>query len=159
MTEALNALEKNIIEIGSIQQKSPKKKLRTKTNNPFFEPKIKKAGLIKLYDLAVDHRIIDDEVVPEETFLNVLMSNNPEALDNEIIFSADNQVATFFLNCIMPLFRNLSHSQISKSLSFRNKYGKLLNQNDLDKANFLFNSKPKNQSSLKLEKEVNEIIL
>lgn len=152
--KALDILEKNINEIDLVEQESTKKKLIVKTNNPFFEPKVNRAVLIKLYDIAVDHKIIDDEEVLEETFINVFMSNDPESLQEKIFFKVNNQYAAFFLICIKPLFEKLSFPQISRSQSFHNKNGKLLNENDLGKAKNLFEKKPKNTLCLSLENEI-----
>lgn len=155
--EAIVTLEKNIKETtGHIIQ--PKLRvIAIKTNKPFFEPKIKRSKLIKLYDIAIENKIVDEDIVSQETFLEVFTANNPKALENKIIFFSDNQISTFFLNTIIVLFDNLSHSQISKSESFYNRKKKLLNLNDLDKAKSLYEKKERNKVFLNIEKDIESL--
>ena len=112
---------------------------------------------VKLYDIAVELYIIDDVEVSETDFLNVLMSNNPKAIENNIVFTADNQVATFFLNSISILFGKLTHAQIVKSKSFIKKSGFPFSQTDLDTAKTRYEGKMKNAVYINIQKEINKI--
>lgn len=133
--EVLYALQKKIRAISKLSVKFEKKNLRL-TNSTYFEvkPITKKSTLKKVYYIAIELDIIDDEMVSENEFLNVLMSSNPSLENNKIKFKANNQVSTLFIDLISNLFEKLTHSQISKSKSFNNKNGKTLNQQDLDTA-------------------------
>lgn len=158
VTDSLISLEKNIIKIGGNVIISIPENFKIKTNNPFFEPKVKRNALIKLYEIASDYNLIDEELVTQTDFLNVLMSNNPEALKNKIIFKVNNQVATFFLNNIAVLFDDFSHSKISKSKSFCKKSGFEFNQGDLDTAKSRYGKKPISPELLKIKSEIDNII-
>ncbi len=139
----LNQIEINLKAINPPYNRTPEKAPEIKRSNPFFEPKdkITITHLKKLYEIAVDKFIVDDQEVFEETFIAVFSSNKPELLKEKIYFSCNNLVATFYLNCIMDFFKNLSHSSITKSKSFHNKQRKLLIQNDLDKAKNYYKKK------------------
>ncbi|WP_415376399.1 hypothetical protein [Patiriisocius sp. Uisw_017] len=100
----------------------------------YFGAETKRSTLIKIFDIASDLKIFDDEVFFQDTFINVL-SSNPTKTDEVIVFNCNNEIAAHFINCIQPLFNNLSIAQINKSKSFVNKQGKVLNQSDLDNAN------------------------
>jgi hypothetical protein len=141
--DTLNQIEINLKAINPPYNRTPEKAPEIKRSNPFFEPKdkITITHLKKLYEIAVDKFIVDDQEVFEETFIAVFSSNKPELLKEKIYFSCNNLVATFYLNCIMWFFKNLSHSSITKSKSFHNKQRKLLNQNDLDKAENYYKKK------------------
>lgn len=156
--ETINILEKNIRNTNSHLRQPNSRVIKIKTNKPFFDPKVRRDKLIKLYNITIENGIIDEEEVSQTAFLNVFMSNNPEALNEKIIFASDNQVATFFLNSISILFNNLSHSQISRSKSFFNKRGKLLNQNDLDKAKTLYEKKGSNKVFLAISKDIQPLM-
>lgn len=156
--ETLNIIENYIKKLGNIGGKAPNLLPKIKTNKPQFDPKVNRRTLKKLYDIALDNKIIDDEIVAEEDFLNILTSNSPESLENKFVFTCDNQVATFFLNQIAVLFYNLTHSEISKSKAFINKGGKILNQNDLDKAKTLYSKKLNNSVFLSIQKDIKKLI-
>lgn len=106
------------------------------SQSSFFEikPEIKISTLRKLYDVAVELQIVDDIKLSETAFINVL-TGNPTETDDFFIFKSDNQISVHFINCIQPLFNNLTSSQISKSKSFYNKNKKVLCQTDIDTAN------------------------
>jgi hypothetical protein len=158
VSDSLISLEKNIKIIVGNDAISIPVNFKVKTNNPFFEPKVKRKALIELYNIAIENGVIDEEVISEGVFLDVFMSNNPKGLENKIIFNVDNQKATFFLNAIIPLFNNLSHSQISKSESFYNKLKKLLTQRDLDTAKSRSKRKPSSPWQQALKSEIDKII-
>lgn len=156
--ESLNILEEEIIKFNSIISQEPSRFTNIKTNNPFFEPVVNRKILQKLYDVALDNRIIDEEVVTENAFLNILTSNDPEVLENKFIFSCNNQVATFFLNTINVFFLNLTHSKISKSKSFINKNGKIFNESDLNTAKTRYSEKTTNKVFLNIQKDIEKFM-
>jgi hypothetical protein len=136
--KALVNIEKFIDKSKAISNNKIEKVEKFKTNKPYFDPIVKRYKLKKIYDIALDNKVFDEEIVSENIFLDIFTSNNPESLEGKIHFSCNNQIATFFLDSIQVFFNSLSHSQISKSKSFYNKNGKPLNQNDLYKAKNLY---------------------
>jgi hypothetical protein len=159
--KTLNQIEINLKAINPSLNSTPEKAPEIKRSNPFFEPndKITITHLKKLYEIAVDKFIVDDQEVFEETFIAVFSSNKPELLKEKIYFSCNNLVATFYLNCIKGFFKNLSHSSITKSKSFHNKQRKQLIQNDLDKAKNYYKKKRYTDSDvfIALKKDIEAI--
>jgi len=135
-----------LVDRYSLKGSYKKQSLNINTIFSYFDIKsgIKLSLLEQLYDTCVDLEIIDDEILSEETFINVLTSN-PIASNEAIIFKCNNQLIAHFINCIQPLFYNLTVSQISKSKSFVNKKEKVLNQADLDNANKRLREKSSSQ--------------
>ncbi|KJD33993.1 hypothetical protein PK35_04455 [Tamlana nanhaiensis] len=133
---ALESIISYLVDRYSLRESYKKRSSDFPTKFSFFDikPSIKSVLVESLYDSSVDLEIIDDEIVSEETFINVL-TGNPTASDEAIIFKCNNELAAHFINCIQPLFNNLSVAQIDKSKSFINKNMKVLNQADLDNAN------------------------
>ncbi len=156
--ESLNILEEEIKKFNSVISQETSRFTNIKTNNPFFEPVVHRKTLQKLYDVALDNRIIDEEVVTENDFLNILTSNDPEVLENKFIFSCNNQVATFFLNTMNVFFLNLTHSKISKSKSFINKNGKIFNESDLNTAKTRYSEKTTNKVFLNIQKDIEKLM-
>lgn len=140
ITEVLNTIEKFIKETGEVTIVLPQYISKDSNNNSnsncFFKNKnFTDVPLLKeLYGLAVKYEIIDNDFVLQQNFVNVLMSSTPDKIEDKIVFKSDNQISVGFLYIISPLFKNLTHSQITKSKSFYNNHGKLLNQVDLDTA-------------------------
>jgi len=107
-----------------------------KTTQPYFEPIIKTGKLKKLYQIAIELYLINDEIVSEKDFLEVLMSNDPKMLENKIQFMADNQKVVYFITLIQKHFKELTFSRIVKSEAFlKQKTGIPFSQNDLDSTN------------------------
>lgn len=156
--ESLNILEEEIKKFNLGISQEPSMFTNIKTNNPFFEPVVQRKTLQKLYDVALDNRIIDEEVVTENDFLKILTSNDPEVLENKFIFSCNNQVATFFLNTMNVFFLNLTHSKISKSKSFINKNGKIFNESDLNTAKTRYSEKTTNKVFLNIQKDIEKLM-
>ncbi len=157
VSEVINTIAANLEEIKGHLSETPKQALIIKRTNPFFEPIVKNSVLKKLYEVAVDYQILDDEVVYENSFIEIFNSNKPQLLKDKIVFACDNQIATFYLTCIKVFFTNLKHSTISKSNSFYNKKNKLLNENDLNKAKNLYEKKKEISSHTKLAKAIDDI--
>lgn len=137
----LKFIEANLLEIltylvdkYSLKDFYKKQTQITFNKNSFFEVNTKSSILIKVYDIAIDLEIFDDENTSQETFMNVL-GGNPSKTKEILIFTCNNELTAHFINSISPLFNNLSTAQIDKSKSFVNKNGKVLNQADLDNAN------------------------
>lgn len=154
ITDTINKLEILVKQTGNGIIQVPKKLSKIKTNNPYFEPIVGRKVLIKLYDIAIDNRVFDEEVVTQSDFLDVFMSNTPQSIENKIQFQCDNLTATYFLNSIMVLFNNLKHARIVDSKSFYSKGGKLLIQRDLDKAKSTYEKKVLKKSYSKIQKEI-----
>ncbi|MCW4470347.1 hypothetical protein OGH69_15340 [Flavobacterium sp. MFBS3-15] len=112
--------------------KRPAKQLSTSS---YFGTKVSGKVLGSLYYASVTLNIIDSDIVTKDEFLDVFISPNPKEENRKIIFNRDNRSIMFYLNAIEPLFSNLSASRISASQAFYNKSMKLLNQNDINKAN------------------------
>lgn len=136
---------------------TPRRLSEIKTNKPYFEPKVTKKILDKLYDVAIGNDLIDDDEVSQSDFLNVFMTNTPEKTESIIKFHCDNQTATYFLNAIMVLFKNLKHARIADSKSFFSKGGKLLNQADLDTAKNRYEKKINKKVFLNIQKDIDVI--
>lgn len=154
ITDTINRLEILVKLTGNGIIQVPKILPKIKTNNPYFEPIVGRKVLIKLYDVAIDNRVFDEEVVTQSDFLDVFMSNTPQSIENKIQFHCDNLTATYFLNSIMVLFNNLKHARIVDSKSFYSKGGKLLIQRDLDKAKSTYEKKALKKSYSKIQKEI-----
>lgn len=153
----LNTLEEKIKNLGENQKLIIPNNLNIKSNKPFFGPKVKRNTLIELYNISIDYGIIDDEEVIESDFLAVFMSNTPHKLENKIVFNVNNQVATFFLNCIMKFFEKLTHAQIVKSQSFLKKSKTYFTQTDLDTAKTRYSKKEISDEFLSFQKAIDAI--
>ena len=154
--EVLDELESNIKVIGGNIIKSTLRLAKVKTNNPYFEPVVGRATLVKLYDIAYENGILDDEEISQEDFLNVFMSNNPEDLERKIRFKCKTREAVFFLNSIEILFKKFSSTKIERSKSFYTKRGYMLNHNIIDKeSSYLRNND--NSKYLTLKRELEKI--
>lgn len=143
-----------LVDRYSLKESYKKRILNINIKSSFFDVKstVKRSLLEELYDISIDLEIIDEEIVSEETFINVL-TLNPITSQEVIIFKCNNELAAHLINCIQPLFNNLSTSQINRSKSFINKNGKTLNQADLDNAN----KRLRRKSSAIIERVTNHI--
>ena len=143
-----------LVDRYSLKESYKKRNLTINTKYSYFDIKaeVKPSLLEQLYDVSVDLEIIDDEIITEDTFMNVL-SVNPTISNEVIIFKCNNELAAHFINCIQPLFNNLTIAQINKSKSFINKNNKTLNQADLDNAN----KRLRKKSSTKITRITNHI--
>lgn len=147
--DSLLGVLKYLVDKNSLSESFKKQNEIKTAKTSFFDVKstTKRSLLQDVYDTAVDLEVLDDEVVTEETFLNVL-TGNPSKTNEVIIFKCNNQLVVHFLNCIQCLFNNLTFSQIHKSGSFVNSRGKILKQADLDNAN----SRLKRNTSLEVDR-------
>ncbi|WP_341221592.1 hypothetical protein [Polaribacter atrinae] len=157
----LNNLEKEIKKL----LKQPLKRAINisirKTNKSYFDIKdsVKNSLIKTLYDTSLILEVFDESLVSENEFVNVFTTSTPSSIQ-KIQFSVDNQIALHYLNCIKPIFNDLSHSRMAKSKLFYNKKGKLLNQQDFDSASTRLNKKldKKNkETSLKTKKSINQL--
>lgn len=125
-----------------------KKQTQIKTDqSSFFNIKpIKRKLLVQIYDAAIDLQIFDDEIVSEETFINVL-SGNPTQTDEVLVFKCNNYLAMHFIHSIQPLFNELTQAQIGRSKSFVSKGGSIFNEENLNTTN----SRLKKYTSPKLD--------
>jgi hypothetical protein len=118
---SLNELENQIKHLLEPLKNSISQKSIIKSTQPYFEPIIRIKGLKKLYEIAIELDLIDDEIVSETDFLKVFMSNNPKALPNKIHFKANNQKVVYFIILLQKHFRQLTFSRIAKSEAFLRK--------------------------------------
>jgi len=107
---------------------------------------VKKSTINYLYDVATQYYIINDEIVSEDSFFNVL-TKNPTDTKDYIKFYCNNHLAVQFIIFIQPLFNNFTFSQIDKSKQFYTKTNKLFNQADLNNTK----TRLKNNKSFKVE--------
>jgi hypothetical protein len=100
--------------------------------NSIFQPKpeIKRTFFKKLHSLLIDLDLIDDIVVSEVVFLDVMTSVKPH-LDSKIIFTKTNPIIACLLKEVEPFFNNFNAVSIEKSQCFFNKQNKVLKSNDL----------------------------
>jgi hypothetical protein len=123
------------------------------SQSSFFGIKrVKMALLIQLYDAALDLEVFDDEVVSQENFINVL-TGNPKNTKEVLNFKCNNYLALHFINCIQPLFNELTQSKIAKSESFFNKGRKVFTEKNLNTTN----SRLKNYISPEKDRITNHI--
>lgn len=103
---------------------------------------VKPKHLRKLYDVTVLLNVIDDEMVSEEEFFNVLTLPQLPDSTNKILFNVNNRHAVYYLNTIAVYFNDFKPSKISRSQSFIKKNGvKHLNDNIINNINtFLKNN-------------------
>lgn len=118
------------------------KKLNNKYDiqNGYFAPLINVNKLNKIYQIALEMNILDEDLVTEEDFVTVFTHPNPKLIENRIVFNSDNRKAFFFINNIKKYFDNLTPSRMSNSFSFlsretQNKKSIILKQNNIDKIN------------------------
>jgi hypothetical protein len=84
----------------------------------------------KLYILTYELDLIDDSLVTEEMFIDVLTSIKP-ANESTITFIKTNPVVACYLKGIEIFFNNLNSVTIENSNCFINKNGKSINRSDL----------------------------
>ena len=138
-----------LVDRYSLKESYKKTKISVTPKSSFFDIKsgVKMSLLEQLYDVAVDLEIIDDEMVTEEIFINVL-TGNPTASNEVLIFKCNNRIATHFINCINSLFNNLTASRIEKSKSLIGKNGNAFTQQGMDNINSFL----KHNTSSKIER-------
>lgn len=160
VTKVLRKIEQEIKLLDNKSKATILIPLRQNSSNAFFEPKnnTKSSTLRKLYQLAVDYRLIGENF-KQEFFLNVFIVNTPQHLDNKIVFKVDNQKAIFFLNSISVFFHDFTHSRIAKSESFIKKSGKPFSQGDLDTAKTRFEKKVMTEKQKNLKKAIDDLYL
>lgn len=89
--------------------------------NTFFGCKDLKMSFFKeLYTSTYELNLIDDSVIDEETFINVLTSPTPIS-DSPIVFLSPNAVVSYYLESIEVFFNNLNPNRIEQSGMFLNK--------------------------------------
>lgn len=144
----LEGLKSYLIDRYSIKHTNRRHPVESKSSSSYFDLKtsIKMSLIEELYNVTVDLEIIDDEVVSEEAFINVL-TGHPSESGDVIVFKCNNQLAVHFIDSIQAIFNNFTYSQISKSEQFFNSKPKVLNQADLDNAK----TRVKRSSSNKIE--------
>ena len=128
-----------------------------KGNGNYFKPKINESRLKKIYKIARFHEIIDISIVSESQFLNVFNCSNPQNVVNKFVFSSNNRIGIFFLNCMAIYFDNLKPSTIAQSQLFSSKKKTPLSQNSIDRINSHFRKNKINypkiiESFVRLEK-------
>jgi hypothetical protein len=85
----------------------------------------------KLYDITINHNIIDNEFISEETFVSVLLDKDT---DEKIIFNCKNGLTMMYLKTISVLFDNMKGKSIENSGRFRTKTGSLISETNFNKA-------------------------
>ncbi|MBD3723987.1 MAG: hypothetical protein IE891_04210 [Flavobacteriaceae bacterium] len=148
---------KIIDEIINVISANNSKHQKAKRNNfkiseGFFEPNISALKIKKIYQIAVKLNIIKLDIVSEETFLNVLICENPSELDEKIYFSETTLYSFLFLNTISKHFNNFRPSSISKSGLFYTKKSTQINQGLFD----TYNTRLKSKIDTKRYKEIIE---
>lgn len=96
----------NVISTHNFKHQKTKRN-NFKISNGFFEPNISAPKIKKIYQKAVKLDIIEMDIVSEETFLNVLICENPSELDEKIYFSEMTLYSILFLDTISKYFDNL----------------------------------------------------
>lgn len=129
-----------------------KKRNNFKISEGFFKPNISAPKIKKIYQKAVKLGIIEKDIVSEETFLNVLICENPSELDEKIYFSESTLYSFLFLNTISKHFNNFRPSNISKSGLFYTEGGTQINQGLYD----TYNTRLKSKGDTKRYKEIIE---
>jgi len=129
------------------------------TGRTYFDLKddIKVKHLKKLYDATVSLSIIDEDIVPMEDFINVLISPKLPDSKYKIIFNKDNRLSVYYLNLIAVLFNDLRPSIISRSKSFIKKGGNILDANHMNKINSFLNQNDTSKYSY-IKKEIEQIL-
>ena len=159
--EPLDNLASFLIEKYSLKHINRKKFINQFTSNSFFgiRQEVKPSLINNIYDEVSILEIIDDEIVSESAFINVL-TQDPTIHDDVIKFKCNNQLAVHFINIIMPLFNNFTYSQICKSQKFFNKKAlpKVLNQSDLDTANTRLNKDLKRYKVMEISRALSDLI-
>ncbi len=84
------------------------------------KPDIKGYIFEKLYDLAIELEIIDDELISEAEFISALTEHKTSST---ITFNCDNNIMICFIESISPLFYNLNPTSIAESKRFYTKQG------------------------------------
>lgn len=145
--ESLEGLCNHIVDRYSIKHTYKNRNVQGNNISSYFDLKghIKMSLIVELFDAAIDLEVIDDEVISEDTFINVL-TGHPSYSNEVISFKCNNQLAVHFIDSLKPIFNNLSYSQISKSKQFFNCKLKVFQQADLDNAK----SRLKNNRSEKI---------
>ncbi|MGC4041207.1 MAG: hypothetical protein QM710_10580 [Flavobacterium sp.] len=108
-------------------------KILTKVNDSIsiFQPKELKASFFEeLYSITCNLDLIDDVLVPEEMFYDVLVSSKPNS-ESKILFIKKNSLIAYYLKELEPFFYNFNPVSIEKSKCFYNKQNKALNSADL----------------------------
>ncbi|EDP96740.1 DUF6617 family protein [Kordia algicida OT-1] len=98
----------------------------------FFKNKnLKYSFYQELYELAYSLYLIDDIEIEESHFVEAFISPKPSTLINKIRFSANNMIASYFLESLKPFFNGFNHITIEASEIFLNKQGKVLKSTDI----------------------------
>lgn len=146
----------NVISTHNFKHQKTKRN-NFKISNGFFEPNISAPKIKKIYQKAVKLDIIEMDIVSEETFLNVLICENPSELDEKIYFSEMTLYSILFLDTISKYFDNLKSSTITKSGLFYTKKGFLINQNLYDKNIVSLKSKTETKKYKKITENFSDL--
>lgn len=108
-----------------------KKILEVNTTLSFFQCKdLPRSFFVKLYEITYNLNLIDDVIVSEESFIDVLTS--PRTLVNsKIEFIKSNPIVAYYLKKVEPFFNNFNAVTIEESKWFYNKQNKQLKASDL----------------------------
>ena len=117
---------------------------RNRLNDGFFKPKIKKTKIDKIYDIALELNLLNEDIVSKDTFYNAFSSPNPLELSEKIYFTEFTLYSVLFLETISKYFGNITPTSIGKSELFYTKAKRAL----LTSGNY-----SKNKSSLKQKTE------
>lgn len=118
---------KPLEEITLYLSKKYKINFETNTNFNINESLFKvKSGILKrkfekLYDITIEHGIIDDELISQETFISVFIDKETK---EKITFNCKNGLTMMYLDTISVLFDNLTGKSIQNSSRFYTKGGK-----------------------------------
>jgi hypothetical protein len=108
-----------------------KKIMEVNTALSFFQCKdLSRTFFEKLYEVTYTLDLIDDTIVSEESFIDVLTSNKPSE-DSKIEFIKSNPIVAYYLKKIEPFFNNFNAVTIENSGCFYNKQNKLIKASDL----------------------------
>ncbi|ESU24350.1 hypothetical protein FEDK69T_07940 [Flavobacterium enshiense DK69] len=120
-----------------------------KSRDGFFKSRISVFGLRKIYYLAIELEIIDQDQLSEEGFIEVFTCPDPRVISQKIVFKCTTKKAVSFILCIEQFFKNLKPS-IEKSQLFytkenTNKESFLLSQSNIDAVKCRLGKKPENE--------------